>query len=255
MTSNLDFGYPWWISYGHLIPAAIAVVVFLAGLRFRWPRIAMALIAVFGLWSLAAFAAVRFGPLNVNGRASLPTERFLASGSGGRVLDIGAGTGRSALMVLESRPQTKVVALDLFQDSYRDHFGNVESGPAKLVSNIKAAGQDSGRVEVKAGDMRSLPFEDASFDAAVTAYAIDHIGGKGATKAIGEAFRVLKPGGEFLVMVIAKDKWLNFTFGPLMLHSGTRGSAWWSQKLEEGGFRVEETGMRPGTLYLLARKP
>jgi SAM-dependent methyltransferase len=253
MVSNLDFGYPWWISYGHLIPVGIALLLWFAGTRFRWPRVAMILIAGFGIWSIAAFAVARFA-LNVNGRASLPTEKFLTSGAG-RVLDIGAGTGRSALMVLEARPQTKVVALDLFEDSYREHFGNVENGPAKLLSNVKAAGQDSSRVEVRAGDMRSLPFGDATFDAAVTSYAIDHIGSDGAVKAISEAFRVLKPGGEFLVMVVAKDKWLNLAFGPFLLHSGLRGSAWWTQHLQEGGFRVEETGLRPGTLYLLARKP
>jgi hypothetical protein len=41
---------------------------------------------------------------------------------------MGAGAGRSSLMVLEARPQTTVVALDLFGESYQEHFGSRQSG-------------------------------------------------------------------------------------------------------------------------------
>src|SRR5712691_6526252 len=79
----------------------------------RPPRV---LIGAVTLWSLAAFLVARFA-LDVNGRLPLPTHRFLVSGAG-RVLDMGAGTGRSSLMVLEARPHTTVDALDLFAESY-----------------------------------------------------------------------------------------------------------------------------------------
>jgi methylase of polypeptide subunit release factors len=49
--------------------------------------------------------------------AALPTPHFLESGSG-RVLDGGAGSGRSTLMVLLARPRATVVALDLFREGY-----------------------------------------------------------------------------------------------------------------------------------------
>lgn len=57
------------------------------------------------------------------------------------------------------------------------------------------------------------------------------------------------------MMVITKDSWLKFTFGPLLLHSGTRGDQWWTSRLKEAGFQVLERGTRPGTLYFLARRP
>jgi hypothetical protein len=66
---------------------------------------------------------------------------------------------------------------------------------------------------------------------------------------------VLKPGGEFLMMVITKDFWLNFTFGPLLLHSGLRSQARWTSLLQDAGFQIVEQGTRPGTLYFLTRKP
>jgi ubiquinone/menaquinone biosynthesis C-methylase UbiE len=174
------------------------------------------------VWALASFVMVRFG-FDMNGRAALPTEAFLRSGTG-KVLDMGAGTGRSTLMVLEARPQATVVALDSFADSYVQHFGVrnagavVDQGRERLLANMRAAGVDQ-RVSVQPGDMRRMPLESDSFDAALSAYAIDHLGPQGIREALSEAHRVLKPHGEFLLIVVNQDGWLNFTFGPLMMHS------------------------------------
>ena len=250
MSSQIDFGYPWWLSYGHLVITAAALSLGLLGRARGWPRAPMLLLGAVTLWSAAAFMVARFG-LNVNGRLALPSQQFLASGTG-RVLDMGAGTGRSSIMVLEAYPQTKVVALDLFSESYERHFG--ETGQQRLAANLRAAGLEH-RAEIQAGDMRKLPFEPDSFDGVVSTYAIDHLNREGIDLSLREASRVLKPGGEFLLMLIAKDLWLRLTFGPLLLHSGTRGQEWWTNRLGEIGLRVIEQGTRPGTLYIVARKP
>src|SRR6266542_155101 len=113
--AQLDFGYPWWLSYGHLIVIAAAVALLVLGYARKWSKVPMLLVGVVVLWSTVAFLAARF-VLDVNGRASLPTQNFLRSGTG-RVLDMGAGTGRSSIMVLEARPQANLVALDLFGES------------------------------------------------------------------------------------------------------------------------------------------
>jgi ubiquinone/menaquinone biosynthesis C-methylase UbiE len=165
---------------------------------------------------------------------------------------MGAGTGRSALMVLEARPQATVVALDLFADSYRRHFGSEQSGEQRLMANLRAVGVQD-RTEVRTGDMRELPFEAAAFDAIVSAYAIDHLNRDGITKSLGEAARVLKPNGEFLLMVIGKEFWGTFAFGPLMLHP-MRSQEAWAGLLRDAGFEVLEQGTRPATLYFLVRK-
>jgi SAM-dependent methyltransferase len=251
MNGQLDFGYPWWLSYGHLVLAGLVLCVLLIGYARRWHKLVMLLLGAAALWAVAAFVSARF-VIDVNGRASLPTANFLRSGTG-RVLDMGAGTGRSTVMVLEARPRTTVVALDLFGDSYVHHFGPGVSPEARLLANLKAAGVDQ-RATIQAGDMRELPFEPGVFDAIVSSYAIDHLNREGVQQSLAEAARVLKPGGEFLLMVIGKDPWLQFTFGPLLLHSGTRGASWWTNGLEQAGFKVEEHGTRPASLYLLARR-
>lgn len=248
-----EFAYPWWLSYGHLCLTLAAAGLWWIAARLRWPFAVKALVGAFGLWAFTAFAVIRF-VVNINGVAPLPTERFLAAGTG-RVLDIGAGTGRSSMMLLAARPNATLVALDEYGHSYEEHFGEAGAqGPGRFMANLRTAGYER-RAEVKTGDMRELPFEAATFDGIVSAYAIDHLNRVGIDKALGESLRVLKPGGEFLLMLVGKDPWIRFAFGPLLAHGGLRGPDWWKGRIEAAGYRIEEQGFRPATLYFLARKP
>lgn len=249
--ANLNFGYPWWLSYGHLPIVALALALLALGYARKWSRGAMIVLGVLLLWSSAAFVVTRF-VMDINGRGTLPTESFLRSGSG-KVLDIGAGTGRSSIMVLESRPHTTLVALDLFGDSFEQHFGPGESPQERLQANLKKAGVEQ-RATIVTADMRKLPFEAGAFDAIVSAYAMDHLDSQGISQALAEAARVLKPGGDFLLILVGKEPWIQFTFGPLIMHAGTRGPEWWSPRLQNAGFQIAEQGTRPATLYFLARR-
>src|SRR5438128_1680833 len=114
--AHIDFGYPWWLSYGHLPIAAIVILLLLVGIARRWSAWPMLLLGLLALWSSAAFLTQRF-IFNINHVPELPAQSFLRSG-GGRVLDMGAGTGRSSIMVLASRPQATLVAVDLFAESF-----------------------------------------------------------------------------------------------------------------------------------------
>ncbi len=156
-------------------------------------------------------------------------------------------------MVLAARPQATLVALDLFGGSFRGHFGDHGSPQERLLANLKAAGVDQ-RASIETADMRKLPFEAASFDAIVSAYAVDHLGREGAKQALAEANRVIKPGGDFLLMLIANDNWTKFAFGPLLSHGGTRGAEWWRDRASEAGFQTLEEGTAPATLYFLLRR-
>ncbi len=250
MTTSIDYGYPWWLSYGHAPILLAAGLIAAAAYARGWPRWVFAVSAACALWSGAAMVVTRF-VIDVNGRPTLPTEAFLKLGSG-RVLDIGAGTGRSSVMVLTSRPGTTLVALDRFGESFEQHFGHGETPQQRLLANLKAAGVGE-RATIATADMRELPFEAASFDAVVSAYAMDHVNRQGSDRAIAEAARVLKAGGEFLLMVVASEKWTKFAFGPLLGHT-TRPTSWWSTHVRDAGFQVVEEGTRPLTFYVLARR-
>ena len=247
----IDFGYPWWLSYGHLVVLIPAAALLLLGYRRKWSKWFVAVLGALVLWSSAALVITRF-VFNANRPPSLPTESFLRTGKG-RVLDIGAGTGRSSIMVLQSRREATLVASDLFGESFEHHFGHDQTPQQKLLANLKAAGVES-RATIETADMRKLPFEPAAFDAIVSAYAVDHLNREGIRQALTEAARVVKPGGDFLLILVANDRWAKFAFGPILSHGGTRGAEWWSARLREAGFDVLEEGTRPLTLYLLARR-
>ncbi len=250
--ASIDYGYPWWLSYGHLPILAGALALFCAGYWRKWHVLLMCCIGAVALWSGAALLADRF-VININGRPELPTEHFLESGTG-RVLDVGAGTGRSSIMVLQARPHVTLVASDLFGESFDQHFGRNGSPQERLLANLKAAGVDQ-RATIATADMLKLPFNSGEFDAVVSAYAMDHADRAGSDQAINEAARVLKPGGEFLLMVVGKEPWAEFAFGPLLAHSGARGTDWWVEHVRGAGFEVLEQGTRPFTFYVLARRP
>ena len=252
MTASLDFGYPWWLSYGHLALAAALGALLLWGYSRRWSQWSLLLLGVFALWAGSAFLLIRFG-VNINSVPALPTENFLRAGTG-KVLDLGTGTGRSSLMLLSARPKATLVALDLFGDSFDRHFGHSETPQQRLFANLKAAGVDR-RASVVTSDMRWLPFENATFDGIISSYAVDHLGRDGVKQTLAEAARVLKLNGEFLLVIInGHDPWMRFAFGPLLAHGGFRGAAWWEARMQEAGFQVTETGTVPASFYLVARR-
>ena len=157
-------------------------------------------------------------------------------------------------MVLRARPNATLVASDLFGESFDQHFGNNGSPRQRLMANLKAAGVDQ-RATIATADMRKLPFNSGEFDAVVSAYAMDHVNRAGSDQAIAEVARVLKPGGEFLLMVVGEEPWSKFAFGPLVKHGGARPPDWWVGHIRNAGFQVMEQGTRPLTFYVLAGRP
>ena len=248
---SLDFGYPWWLSYGHVVILIPAAVLLAMALSRKWSKWTIGLLGALVIWSCGALYVTAF-VLEVNQAPALPSDSFFRGGKG-KVLDIGAGTGRSSIMVLQARPEATMVVSDLFGESFEHHFGAGQSPQERLRANLRKAGVEQ-RATIETADMRKLPFEAAAFDAVVSAYAMDHLNRQGSEQALAEAARVLKPGGEFLLILVENDRWTKFAFGPLLSHGGTRGAAWWTDRMQKAGFQITERGSKPMTLYLLGRR-
>ena len=112
----------------------------------------------------------------LNSPMPLPTERFLRAGAG-RVLDVGAGSGRAAVGVLIARPHVTATGVDI----YSGYWGIDGNTPERFMANARIAGV-ADRASARVGDMRQLPFGDGEFDAVVSSYAIDHLPGPSARK-------------------------------------------------------------------------
>jgi SAM-dependent methyltransferase len=219
--------------------------------RVRSPRWIPLSAGALALWAIGG-AAVVHGAFRFNLPVELPTQAFLPSGSG-RVLDGGAGSGRATLMVLLARPQSTVTAVDIFSEGY----GIDGNTPDRLRDNATRAGV-ANRLEVVTGDLRAMPFPPASFDAAVSAAVIDHLNRDGVARSLSEIARVLRPRGQFLLMVINPDKYVRYAFPFLIAHGyfGPRTpSELWRARLTTAGFAVQEEGTQPGTLYFLCKTP
>lgn len=247
MFTPYEFGYSWFIGYGLVVPLALALGLGAVAVWRAWRRWVVLLAGAVAIWAIAGLFVVNV-VVGINRPMELPTERFLASGSG-RVLDAGAGSGRAAVGVLLARPNATVVGLDI----YRGYWGIDGNTPARFMTNARIAGV-AGRAEARTGDVRDMPFGDAAFDAVVSSYVIDHLGEEGRGEAIAEVARVLKPRGEFLLLNVNAD-WLTWLASPHALaHHPRPDPAVWRALLAQGGFAIEEEGTRPATLYFLARK-
>ena len=110
-----------------------------------------------------------------------------------QLLDLGCGGGAVLIEAARRLPAGRAVGVDLWS---RDQSGN---SPRATLANAAAAGV-ADRVEVHTADMTVLPFADGSFDVVTSALAIHNIRSpEGRYRAVDEALRVLRPGGQLLV--------------------------------------------------------
>ncbi|MBN2432959.1 MAG: metalloregulator ArsR/SmtB family transcription factor [Acidobacteria bacterium] len=140
-------------------------------------------------------------------------------------LDLGCGTGE-LMAALRSRA---------------DRIIGVDSSTRMLQEARRRFGEADGAVDLRLGELEHLPVGNTEVDLAVIAMTMHHLESPAA--AIAEVARVLRPGGEFVVVDFAKHedeslrrkygfRWLGFT--PAEIHG-------W---LERHGFRVRREARR-----------
>jgi SAM-dependent methyltransferase len=243
-----DFGYSWPIGWGHLVPLALFGGLAVAGVWLKWRRWIMGGAALIAAWSVAGLL-ITHALFRINLPVPPETDRFLTSGSG-RVVDIGAGSGRATIGLLLAKPRVTVTAIDI----YTGYFGIDGNTPERLMVNARIAGV-ADRVEAKIGDARELPIETGTYDGAISVAAIDHIPRADIPRALGEVARVLKGGGEFLLTIVNVDAWARFASPHALGHHPRADANRWRAMLASAGFEIVEQGTQPGALYFLARKP
>ncbi len=107
---------------------------------------------------------------------------LLVVAPGERVLDVGCGSGVvTRELARRVAPDGEVVGLD--------------PSPALLGVARELAGREglAGRLDLRVGDARSLPFGDAEFDVVLAVTALSHV--PDGERAIPEMVRVARPGG------------------------------------------------------------
>ena len=241
-----DFGYSWWIAWGHLVPIALLGGLTIVGLWRPWRRWLVIASSVLAVWWFAGLMITHV-LFRINLPLEPPAEQFLSSGTG-RVVDVGAGSGRATVGLLLARPGVSVTAVDI----YKGYYGIDDNTPERLMANARIAGV-AGRAEAKVGDARELPLETGAYDGVISVAAIDHLPRGGIPKALAEAARVLKPGGELLLTIVNPDAWAWVASPQAVAHHRPPDPNQWRALLESAGFVVVEQGTQPGALYFFCR--
>jgi arsenite methyltransferase len=189
-----DYGYD--APYALVMFAVLALFSALGAVRLRSdglvrPAVFMTLYAAFFLANFGSFLyTTRRGKF-------LEWNRILeALGLTGheRVLDMGCGRGAVLTAIARRLTAGTITGIDIW--STTDQSGNAK----EVVLRNAALEGVKDRVRIDTGDMRALPYPDASFDVVVSSLAIHNIRGKAdRQRAIREAYRVLEPGGRLVV--------------------------------------------------------
>ena len=112
---------------------------------------------------------------------------WLAPRPGSQLLDVAGGTGDISFRFLERvKGKGHATVLDMTHSMLEEGRKRAE------------ATQMSGQLSWVTGDAMRLPFDDNSFDAYTISFGIRNVTRIG--DAIAEAYRVLRPGGRFLVL-------------------------------------------------------
>jgi SAM-dependent methyltransferase len=111
---------------------------------------------------------------------------------GKRVLEIGVGLGTDFIRF--ARAGAVATGVDLTQH-----------GVDLVQKRLELEGLEA---EVKVADAESLPFDDATFDRVYSWGVLHHT--PDTEKAVREAVRVLRPGGEAFVMLYSRHSWVTY---------------------------------------------
>ncbi len=188
-----DYGYD--APYALVIFTALGAVGAVAALVSWWyqrgPRGPLTFYGVFFLANaLSFFYTTRRGKFRV--WDEILDELHLRGDE--RVLDMGCGRGAVLVAVARRLTTGRVTGVDLW--STHDQSGNSRE---VTLRNAALEGVKD-RIEIETGDMRALPFPDASFHVVVSSLAIHNIRSNAdRARAVAEAWRVLQPGGRLAI--------------------------------------------------------
>lgn len=109
---------------------------------------------------------------------------------GETVLDVGCGTATLALLTKQMHPETIVIGLDV---------------DLRILEIARHKAVDFGvEINLHAGEACRLPYPNHCIDRLLSSFLFHHLAAENKRRAVAEAFRVLRPGGELHVLDFGK---------------------------------------------------
>jgi ubiquinone/menaquinone biosynthesis C-methylase UbiE len=191
-----------------------------------------------------------------NGSADAMRRRILAplkkslSGSQPRVLDIACGTGRTLKMLRGALPDASLYGVDL--------------SPAYLRKANQLLSEVRGELpQLLQANVEALPYLDGYFQAVSSVFMFHELPPEARQRAIEEAYRVLQPGGIFVICDSIQEM-DSPEFAPMMRNFPTMFHEPYYRhyttdnlvdRLEQVGFVSVETEVHFVSKYWVAKKP
>ncbi len=152
--------------------------------------IAAVILSLVTLWCYALYRAFDY-----NGKRQMSKQIIegiadkIDLKKGGKVLDVGCGSGALAIAVAKRHPEAEVIGIDRWGREYASFSLKLcqENAEAEGVSNVS----------FRQGDALRLDFADETFDVVVSNYVYHNIPSKDRQAIVLETLRTLKKGGQF----------------------------------------------------------
>ena len=185
-----DYGN--WVSQKLIYTPAVIGLVFL-GLAFFFSILIIIAILFFLISAYFAYARYLFSPRggNIQFRVRELLLENLDWDGEGQVIDIGCGNAPLTIRLAQKYSKACITGIDYWGESWEYSKGVCEKN-----AELEGVGE---RVTFQNSSASKLPFEDGSFDLAVSNLTFHEVADvKDKKEAIKEALRVVKQGGRFI---------------------------------------------------------
>jgi demethylmenaquinone methyltransferase/2-methoxy-6-polyprenyl-1,4-benzoquinol methylase len=143
------------------------------------------------------------GGIDVVWRKKAITRLLDGLGERPRILDLGAGTLDGALEIARRSPGARLAAADFAREMLR-------AGRQKLSSLSGNGASGAQRIATHAADGHDLPYRDAAFDGAFSAFCVRNL--RDLPRGLCELRRVVRPGGRVVILEFLRPEKTRFFF-------------------------------------------
>jgi ubiquinone/menaquinone biosynthesis C-methylase UbiE len=188
------------------------------------------IIAAFGIYMIVAHFLSLYIFTGVDGKRFAWIAELLELKGNEYVLDVGSGTGRTAVQMAKRLTTGRLAGIDIWDTM--ELGGN---SPQRAYENAEIEGVRD-KVEFKFGNVLEIPFHDDVFDIVTCSSVLNNLSGKeNRIKALKEIFRVLKPKGKCMLLEPLRNVRMFCAFTPFAFYQlGKREH--WERYAEAAGF-------------------
>jgi arsenite methyltransferase len=153
------------------------------------------IIIAFGIYMIIGHFLSLYAFVGVDGTRFTLIADLLELKGNEYVLDVGSGTGRTAIQMAKRLTTGRLVGIDIWDTM--EISGN---SPERAYKNAEIEGVKA-KVEFKFGNVLEIPFGADVFDIVTCSSVLNNLPGeKNRIKALNEIFRVLKPRGKCMLL-------------------------------------------------------